>query len=52
MSDTLENETLGPTLDVKTIGNSSNSPSQKDDYEPSLEFDDGRNSQFLHIIGI
>ena len=25
---------------------------QEDEYIPSLEFDDGRNSQFIHIIGI
>lgn len=52
MSDTLENKTMGSTLGASTIGDSSNSPSQKDDVEPALEFDDGNNTQFLHLIGI
>lgn len=52
MSDTLENDTLGPTFDINTIGNSANNPSQKEKDEPSLEFDDGSNSQFLHLIGV
>lgn len=52
MSDTLENDTMGSTLGASTIGDSANNPSQKDDVDPSLEFDDGNNSQFLHLIGI
>jgi hypothetical protein len=51
MSDTIT-ETISQTF-VDTIGDSSTGPTGGgEDYEPALEFDDGRNSQYLPYIGI
>jgi hypothetical protein len=52
MSDTV-NETIVTTIGTpETIGDFSGNPSGEKDYIPAFEFNDGRNSQFLHIIGI